>query len=147
MNPFVLPISSLMQHWKDLRNNLKNLDEQAQLKAVVEFWSFAPLKSYAHDPEALDTYGSPWEMMHENDWCQNSIAVGMEFTLRLGGWEPERLKIAYVRDHDVSIMQLVVIVDDTYWLNYDYREVSLQPNTKYDILDTWQYIGKGYKRI
>ena len=103
MNPFILPKPQLLQEWKNLRNSLSEKEEMTQLTEVMKFWSLAPTSRIAYDPEALDTYPTPWEMMSENDWCDNSLAVGMEFTLRLGGWDQNRLKIKMVKDYDLSI--------------------------------------------
>lgn len=147
MNPFVLPLSQLLHHWKELRTNLKTQDEASQLQSVVDFWSLSPLSTFAHDPEALDTYETPWEMMHHNDWCQNSVAVAMEFTLRLGGAPTDKLIIRMIRDHDVSVQRLVVEFDGKYWLNYEHGIVSALPETNYDVLDTWKFNGKRYERI
>lgn len=147
MNPFVLPLSQIMQHWKDLRTDLKNKNEIEQLQAVVDFWSFCPLSTFAHDPEALDTYDTPWEMMHHNDWCQNSIAVAMEFTLRLGGFPADKLIIKNIRDNDVSLQRLVVEYDGKYWLNYEHGTVSQIPNTNFEVLETWKFGTKKYERL
>lgn len=147
MNPFVLPLSQLMQDWKDLRTALKNKAEEDQIQSVVNFWSFCPLSTFAHDPEALDTYDTPWEMMHQNDWCQNSVAVAMEFTLRLGGVSADKLIIKYIRDHDVSVQRLVVEYDGKYWLNYEHGTVSAIPNTNFDVLETWKFGTKRYERL
>lgn len=147
MNPFLLPLSTLLQHWKDLRNDLKTFDEMKQLEKIAEFWGNAPLSTYAYDPEALDTYDTAWEMMHSNDWCANSVAVGMEFTLRLGGWHPDQLTILYVKDTDESIQRLVLEIEGKYWLNYDHGVVSLIPKTNFVIIDRWKFVGKNYKRI
>lgn len=147
MNPFLLPLSQLLQQWKDLRNDLKNKDDDDKLAEVVKFWSYSPLATFAHDPDRLDTYDTPWEMMHQNDWCRNSVAVAMDFTLRLGGVSPDRLRVRMIRDHDVSDQKLVVEVDGKYWLNYEHGTVSAIPNTNWDVLDTWKFSGKKYERI
>lgn len=101
----------------------------------------------AYDPEELNTYPTPWEMMSANDWCRNSIAVGMEFTLRLGGWAANRLQIQMIRDYDISDQKLVVIVDGKYFLNYEHGSVTPIPETNRDVLATWAFTGKHYERV
>lgn len=147
MNPFVISTTQLLTDWKTIRTGLKSQTEEQQLASVAEFWAQAPLSTMAYDPEALDTYPTPWEMMHANDWCRNSVAVGMEFTLRLGGWTPDRLTIKMIRDYDISEQKLVVEVDQKYLLNYEYRSVVPWPTTNYDILDAWKFTGRHYERV
>jgi hypothetical protein len=147
MNPFLMQPRELLSQWKMVRNQLGEKPEQEQLQTVVDFWNKAPLKKIAYDPETLNEYPSPWDMMNENDWCQNSIAVGMDFTLRLAGWSPERLKIKMIRDHDLSIQRLVLVVDGKYLLNYEYGVVAEIPKTNHVILDTWAFTGRHYERV
>ena|ERR1700748_1338473 len=147
MNPFLMQPRELLSQWKMVRTQLKDHPEIEQLQMVLDFWNKAPLKNMAYDPEVLDEYPTPWDMMTENDWCPNSIAVGMDFTLRLGGWNADRLKIQMIRDYDLSVQKLVVVVDGKYLLNYEYSVVSELPKTNHDILDTWVFTGKHYERI
>ena len=147
MNPFLMSSKQLLAEWKTLRTGLQGKDERQQLQEVVDFWAQAPLATMAYDPEALDTYDTPWEMRNANDWCQNSVAVGMEFTLRLAGWAADRMNIRMMRDYDISEQRLILEVDGKYWLNYEYRQVSPVPSTNHDILETWKFTGKHYARV
>jgi hypothetical protein len=143
VNPFILPIDELTKAWKTLRNSVAERDDA--LQAVVDFWSMAPLAKMAYDPEALDTWPTPWEMINNNDWCINSIAAGMEFTLRLGGYEASDLSLKLIRDYDISDQMIVLEVDKKYWLNYKYRTVSAIPSTHHDVLSVWKFDGRRYK--
>jgi hypothetical protein len=148
MNPFLMAPRELLSQWKLIRTELKDKTELEQLQTVLDFWNKAPLATMAYDPEALDEYPTPWDMMNENDWCQNSIAVGMDFTLRLGGWMQDRLEIHMIRDYDLSIQKLVVVVDGKYLLNYEYGCVTSLPiTTKHDVLGRWKYSGRHYERV
>jgi hypothetical protein len=51
----------------------------------------APLMKCAYDGEDCSEWPGPWEMIHNCDWCPYSVAIGMEFTLRLAGWDKSRL--------------------------------------------------------
>jgi hypothetical protein len=130
MNPFLLPPRLRLGSWKNLRSSLAALDEDAQLQAVVNFWAQAPLLTFAHDPEAPATWPGPWEMIEENHWCRSSVAIGMEFTLRLGGWDPSRLTLRYIRDITMSDQIFVLDVDGRYFLNYEYGTVVPIPDTQ-----------------
>jgi len=147
MNPFLMSRRQLLADWKKFRNDLTALTEPEQLASVANYWAKAPVKTMAYDPEALDTYPTPWEMMDENDWCRNSVAVGMDFTLRLAGWSPDRLRIKMMRDYDISDQKLVVEIDGQTLLNYDYGCAVAIPKTRFDILQTWRFSGKHYEKV
>jgi hypothetical protein len=147
MNPFVLEPSALLADWKKLRADLAHKPDHDQLEMVVKFWAQAPLMTIAYDPEALDTYPSAWEMMNYNDWCVNSVAVGMEFTLRLAGWSANRLRIHMMKDYDISDQRLVVEVDGKYLLNYDFQQVSEIPDTNFEVLAAWKHNGRKYQLL
>lgn len=144
MNPFVLSPQDRLEHWKQFRRSLSNLSHEAQLKSVAEYWALAPLSRMAYDVEQPDTWPTPWEMISEGNWCRNSVAIGMEFTLRLGGIDASRLHLANIRDYDLSDQTMVVIIDDLKVLNYTYSEVVNYPNTRHDIVGRWRFSGKFY---
>ena len=135
-----------LAHWKNFRNSLSGMAEIDQLAAVAEYWKWPPLKSVSCDPEALDLLPTPWEMMSANDWCRNSVAIGMDFTLRLSGWDSSRLLIKMMRDYDISEQKLVLEIDGKKLLNYDYGMVTDIPNTRFDFIETWKFVGKKYQR-
>lgn len=145
MNPFLLGPRERLAEWKQLREGLKTLPEAEQLEKVAHFWAKAPIARFAYDPENAASWPTMWEMLNENDWCRNSVAIGMEQTLRLSGWPSDRLKLAYIKDYDLSDMMLVVQVDDRLWLNYEYDTVSEIPDTRRDTLVCWQFNGRTYK--
>jgi hypothetical protein len=82
-------------------------------------------------------------MMSINDWCRNSVAIGIEFTLRLCGWNPKRLKLKLILDRQSSVMAMTVIVDDAWILNYDWGLV-LPYKPSGIILKSYQWDGKKY---
>ncbi|RYF11004.1 MAG: hypothetical protein EOO77_20350 [Oxalobacteraceae bacterium] len=147
MNPFLLGPRDRLTDWKLLRESLKGLSEREQLAKVAHHWSKAPLARFAYDPENAKSWPTIWEMISENDWCRNSVAIGMEQTLRLSGWNPNRIKLAYVKDHDLSDMMLVVQVDDRLWLNYEHDVVRAIPDTRRETLVCWQYKNKTYQSV
>src|SRR5438270_4117448 len=145
MNPFLASPRERLTLWKALRSSLANMPEAEQLAAVAKFWAQAPLHKFAYDVEKPETWPSPWEMISEGDWCSRSVGIGIEFTLRLGGWKPERLTLHLIRDLDRSDMMFVVEIDDNYYLNYDHGLVSPVPNTTRDFICSWKYCGKSYR--
>ena len=144
MNPFLLPILERLKEWKAFRTSLPSLMEDEQLRRVASFWSQAPLSKFAYDPECAESWPTIWEMICENQWCRLSIAIGMEQTLRLAGWNSSRLTLRLINDRDAHDIFFVVDVDGTKWLNYEFGAVVEKPDTNYYVICNWQFEGKSY---
>lgn len=147
MNPFFLDPKARLGDWKEFRKALTDLPEEEQLNRVAEYWAKAPLGKLAYDLDEPDDIPSAWEMVSAGDWCADSIAIGMEFTLRLAGMSADRMQLAMIRDYDISEMKVVLIIDENRWLNYSYGQVSETPTTRFDIIGRWRFCGKFYRPI
>jgi hypothetical protein len=142
MNPFILSSQDRLEHWKQFRRQLPSLPETEQLNSVAKYWALAPLAKVSYDVEDPMSWPTPWEMISQGIWCRNSVAIGMEFTLRLSGWKPQRLQLAMLRDYELSEQTMIVIIDDSKVMNYTYSVVVDYPNTKHEIVGKWQFSGK-----
>jgi hypothetical protein len=91
VNPFLLPPSERLGDWKAFRTHLSDMPESAQLQAVAQYWGQAPLVVRGHEVDDIEKWPGPWEMIVEDNWSRDTVAVGMEFTLRLSGWDSTRL--------------------------------------------------------
>lgn len=136
-----------LSEWKLLREEIKTLDDATALQRVADYWSRAPLDKMAYDPEDQNEWPSPWEMIMAHSWCPYSVAIGMEFTLRLGGWNPDRMKLKLIRDYDICDQRMVLVVDDKLVLNYIVGDVEEYPQTKHDVLMSYQHDGKRYLTV
>lgn len=145
-NPFLLSVKDRLNHWKNFRKELSEYSEREQLEKVAQYWAHTPLQTIAYDMDEPATWPTPWEMMSVNDWCRNSVAIGIEFTLRLAGWNPQRLKLKLILDRQSSVMAMTVIVDDTWILNYDWGLV-LPYKPSGIVLKSYQWDGKTYSEI
>lgn len=147
MNPFLLTANERLADWKALRKSLAGMDEQQQLATVAKYWAQAPLLTIAYDLEKPETWPTPWEMIHANQWCRSSVAIGMEATLRLAGFVPERLKLCLIIDRDIQEMLMILVVDDDWVLNYDWGVVQKYPSSKHSILRQWRFTGRVYAAV
>ena len=120
------------------------MDDIQKLQAVAAFWAQAPLMLIAYDLEQPDQWPTPWEMIHANEWCRNSVAIGMEATLRLAGMAASRLLLRQIIDRDIQAMLLVLVVDNTWVLNYDWGSVLPYPQTNQHIMHEWRFVDRGY---
>jgi hypothetical protein len=115
------------------------MNEPQRLAAVAAYWAQAPLLPVSRPPGA---WPSIWQMLRDNLWCRNSVAVGMEATLRFAGMPPDRLTLQWIED-DQSVL-LVLVIDHRLMLNYDWGSVRATADVRHTILRQWRYIDKDY---
>ncbi len=102
----------------------------------------------AYDPEAPETWPGPWEMISEGDWCPYSVAIGMEFTMRLAGISADRMEILHIRDYDISCEMFVLKIDESLVMNYSVGIVNHHYLTsRHDVLARYKSDGKRYFRL
>ena len=67
--------------WAEFRRDLES--SQNPIQDVVGFYSQAPQVSINTDPWDRDTWPTPWELIHENQYCQCCKLLGICYTLQL----------------------------------------------------------------
>lgn len=145
MNPFLLGRDERLVEWKAFRLSLAELCPDEQFIAVARYWAQAPMLARpAYDVENCKELPTPWEMIITNDWCRDSVAVGMEFTLRLAGYPAEELSLSLIRDYDISEQMFCLKIDNRLLLNYSIGEVKELPSTNHFCLMQIRYNGRGY---
>jgi hypothetical protein len=144
MNPFLLRTEDRLSHWKEFRKSLSAMDEIQQLVSVAHYWSRAPLVSIAYDTSDALSWSTPWEMIRTNKWCRRSIAIGMENTLRLAGFPAHRMSLRLIIDRDIQDVLLILVIDETWVLNYDWGSVIPYPKTNHAVMKAWNFIDKSY---
>ena len=127
INPFILPPSERLSHWKTFRRSLPSLSDTQQLEQVAAYFAQAPIITIACNLDTPNTWPTIWEMVSAGEWCRNSTAIGIYATLHLAGWAAARLDLRHVIDHENSVMVLVVLVDGNTLLNYDWGVTKLRP--------------------
>ena len=134
--------------WRELRNNLTSqLSDLTQLELICNFWKHAPLKKYAINWDEPQKWPDPWQLMHDTNFDESSIALGMYYTLLLGAdtrWNSDRLKLILIKDYSNHIQRVVLHVDNTWLLNYDYATVIDTKNNqiRFAIQQHYSYNGK-----
>lgn len=125
MNPFLKSPEDRLRIWKQFRKELTGKTELEQMQLVVSFWSKCPLSKYNFDWTDTSTWLTPWEMIYEGDICRNGVAYLMEQSLLVLGepWTNERFKLVMLKDTKIEDQFFVVIIDDTYVLNYSLNEI------------------------
>ena len=124
--------STRLNRWRGFRKGLNTDDTKAVCETVVDWWKMAPISSWTIDPVDSSTWPTPWEMLHSGNFCDNSIALGMSYTIHYANEHiPNRL--LYITDRENSIQTLCALIDNKYLLNYSYGAISTLPTENVNI--------------
>ena len=149
MNFFNFSPTERILDWRNFRKELKNKEEKEQLEEIAKYWSNIPLKMFSIDWDRPDTWTSPWEMLYEFDLDSNAVAILMEQTLILSGWDALRIKLCYINNIVRKDQTMAVIIDNKYVLNYSVGEVFDLDRVKNDciFLVKYQYINNQHVEV
>lgn len=126
MNDFLCSGKERMKLWRDFRRDLEQYPEGEQLQMLARFWGEAPLVDYVIDWDYPEQWPTPWELLYEGDFCRSTIALMMEQTLLCeenGPWTTDRLELQLMRDPNMQVQHIILVVDGKWVLNYDFQEV------------------------
>lgn len=116
-----------LKEWRSFRNSLCEQDLKQQLEQVVDWWKNTPLGSRQLDIYDATEWNDPWELLHKGDFDENSIALGMAYSLQLIDVDTQLLLVQNRKNHTLN---LIVLVDEQYILNYTYGSID-----KVDVLE------------
>jgi len=113
--------------WRQFRKGLDTNDTEQVCKTVVEWWKTAPISSMTINPVESSAWPTPWEMLHAGNFCEDSMALGMSYTIYYAN-ENISNELLYITDRNKSIQQLCALIDNKYLLNYEHGSISTLPS-------------------
>ena len=117
-----LPPKKRIQRWRELRKRIGEYsDLLEQLQVVLDFWKTTPIGSRIVDPFNESTWSTPWELLHQNDYDENVVSLGMAYTLHYSNIS---CRLLLVQNVEKSNIKLIVLVDNKYILNYNYNNID-----------------------
>ena len=108
--------------WRQFRKTLAGMEYTEKLQATVDFWKMAPMSSMHTDIYDPDTWPDPWEFIWNGEYDENSVALGIAYTLQLE--KHADCEILLVQNTKESYINLIVSVDNKHILNYNYGIVN-----------------------
>ena len=123
MNPFLLSSSERLAAWREFRAVLKQQSESDQLAGLAKWAGQIPVITYSIDFDNPQSWPTPWELIHENRFCPTAVAYLMEQTLIMLDWDTSRLKLVYIKNTDDQEQKMILVVDDSWALNYSIGEL------------------------
>lgn len=80
---FKLKPSDRLNHWKAFRHMLDTVSFDDALHKTVNLWQSCPFTPYYLDPDCVDNWPDPWQLLIENYYCDLARCLGMLYTLHL----------------------------------------------------------------
>jgi len=131
---FIASGEARINAWKNLRSQLtEELVSMDYFKIVTDFWSVAPLCNVKLDYDHPESWPDPWELMYKGDYSQDSVSLGILYTMVLGNdqrWEPEKLELVQLMDIMSNKTRIAVRVNYTWLINWEYRKTLYWPTIK-----------------
>jgi len=122
---FESPINRLKM-WRQFRHSLDTDNTLQVCETVVEWWRSAPTVSLTIDPVESTNWPTPWEMLYSGDFCDNSLALGMAYTIYYTNSSIPN-ELLYITNTKDSKQKLCALIDQKYLLNYEHGVISKKP--------------------
>jgi hypothetical protein len=120
------PPSKRLSMWRDFRKSLDTNNIFDVCNTVIAWWQTAPLVSIAIDPVNSAQWPTPWEMLHQGDFCEDSLALGMSYTIYYANPAIEN-QLLYLTCREKSFQRLCALIDNKYLLNFERGVISTLP--------------------
>ena len=100
-----------LSEWSEFRKTLE--DSQDPLQDVINFYNTIPLVSIHTDPYDKNTWPTAWELIHDNQYCDFCIVLGMYYSLQLTErFSGEKFEIHIGVDRDKTDYFYLLVVGD-----------------------------------
>lgn len=126
--------SERLKEWRSFRKTIEDEKTKTELyQQVVNWWKFAPIGSIGIDPYDHTDWPDPWELVYDANFDENTIALGMAYTLQLLNHDCD---VAVIQNEKGQVI-ITVIVDEKYILNYNYGTVENFKDINCEILSRY----------
>ena len=112
--------------WREFRKSLDTDNIIDVCDTVLQWWQSAPLVSISIDPVDSTQWPTPWEMFHQGDFCEDSLALGMAYTIYYANSNIEN-RLLYITCKEKSFQRLCALIDNKYLLNFEHGVISTLP--------------------
>jgi len=129
---FEQPPGERIRAWRDWRLSLTTLSDDALVTRIAEDWARVPLSVHYLHPEIPEDWPNPWQLIHDNIYCELAVALGICYTFSLLN-RPGIDDIALeVYDTGSSWLNLSSISQGKYVLNYNVGSVVNNEQVRLD---------------
>jgi hypothetical protein len=109
--------------WKHFRETLET--SNTPFEDVADLWGHAPFVSHYLDHQNPEEWPDPWTLIANGNFDELAIVIGMLYTIKL----TQRFMNSQIEIHTSTSPEekdpiYMLIIDNTYVINYEYRTVS-----------------------
>lgn len=120
--------------WRNLRENLKDKNQEEIINEVNNWWTFTPWVKKTIDPFKPETWPTPWDMINKGEFCRSAIALGQAYTLWMSC--PEMFtELWLVNNFSEKDVHLIAVIDESDVLNYTLGQVLNVKECSFEILN------------
>lgn len=137
-NVMTVSESELVASWRRFRLELISSSDskEEKLQKIVEFWSSIPRVSRTIDYYTPESWPTPWEIIHDQLYCESGVSLLMYYTVKLIPELNELPISCYVIDDGSD--EFLIFAHGEYVLNYTpYRLVSIDEVKKNVKITHW----------
>jgi hypothetical protein len=100
-----------MSDWRNFRNSLETAKDP--IREVIDMYKHAPFVSMHTDPWDQAIWPSPWELLHENRYCEFCVVLGMCYSLQLTDkFKRSNFEIHISTNNEIAESYYLLYVDD-----------------------------------
>lgn len=127
MSPFLQGSKTLLKLWKELRLELSHdKDDYQHLQLVTNFWRHAPVSLRILDWDNCSSWPDPWLLIHQNEFDDSAVSLGMFYTLILSTderWTIDRCQLQLIKDDLHSRQKIILQIDNKWLMNFEYNKI------------------------
>lgn len=119
---WLMPPQQRLKKWRHFRKDLIGCDTKTVLSSCLDMWTTAPISSRFLDIHNSSSWLKPWDLVWSGDFDEDSITLGLAYTLYLSGIEDT--KVLVVMCNEKTFEKLIVVIDNEHVLRYSYGDIS-----------------------
>jgi hypothetical protein len=122
-NPFLGSHRVRQDAWRQLRTSIQAAPTaQNKITQTLDFWKQAPLENHLLDWDNCKLWPTPWELLHNNRFCESSLSLAVAYTLVMS--DPDyfpSIQLVLITDRKDHVQKIVVQTHD-HILNYGWLD-------------------------
>lgn len=112
-----------LRFWQNFRLDLDKLSKEQAIETCNSLWAFCPYQKYYLTWDQVDNWPNPWELLHENVYCDLARALGIMYTLYLTE-HPFDIEIRVYNETSTKAQYNLVFIDKgKYVANYEHNTI------------------------
>ena len=116
-----LPPNDRLKIWRIFRKSIEGKDNDFVIQSIVDWWKTTPVSNRITDIYDSSTWPDPWELIYMGEFDENTICIGMAYTLHL---IDKPCDVLLLQDRKKHYIGLTILVDETVVLNYNYGTIN-----------------------